>query len=91
MPKYKVTARGFHDGVTYDPKGKRTTLFVEKAFKSTPSWLEPMKAETAAEQKKREAEEKKKAKADKDGIDADKADIDAMSFIGEGESAVTTL
>lgn len=45
MPSYKVKEKGFFDGKSYDPQGKRKTLFVEKAFKKCPSWLELIKPE----------------------------------------------
>ncbi len=90
MPSYKVLERGFHDGRLYDPKGKRRTLHVDKPFPKgkEPSWLEPIKAESAAEKRKRQAT----GKADQAKAASDQKDINELSFMGEGESAgVETL
>lgn len=86
MPSYKVLTKGFHGGITYDPEGKRRVLHTDKPFKKTPSWLQPLKAETASQKKKREADEAKTAKANVDKAGQDKADIDSASFMGGGES-----
>lgn len=95
MPSYKVISKGFFAGKTYDPEGKRKILTVEKPFKKCPAWLQPLKAETAAQKKKREAHEAKQEKLDAEKAEQDKQDIADASFMGEGESAgkstVTTL
>lgn len=88
MPKYKVKAKGFFGGKMYDPDGKRTYVVVDKPFKKCPLWLEPMKAETAAEKKKREAAEKRQSKIDAEKAEIDKAEIEGASFLG---STVETL
>ena len=88
MPKYKVKEKGFFDGKLYDPEGKRRHVYVNKPFKKCPSWLEPMKAETAAEKKKREAAEKRQQKIDAEKAEIDKAEIEGASFLG---STVETL
>lgn len=80
MPRYQVIKPGFYDGKLYDPEGKRKTLTVDKAFKKCPSWLKPIKGETAAEKKKREADEAKQAKADAEKADEDQKDIDSVTF-----------
>ncbi len=87
MPSYKVLQKGFLDGITYDPTGKRRTVHVDKPFKKTPSWLEPIKAESAAVKKKRESAEKKTAQQNADAVTAGKQDIAEASFLGTGESS----
>lgn len=95
MPKYKVKEKGFYGGKIYDPKGKRPFLHVDRTLKPVPKWLEPMKAETAVQKKKRIAAEKRQTDADKKKKADDKKDIDNMTFMGDGEkaksSAVETL
>lgn len=94
MPSYKVITKGFLEGVMYDPDGKRRMVHRDKPFdkKKMPSWLKPIKSETAGEKKKREAVEKKTANADADKARQDKTDIDNASFMGDGESdAIETL
>lgn len=92
MPRYKVLQKGFYNSKTYDPNGKRNFLYTDKTLKPVPSWLEAMKAETAAEKKKRLTAEKKQAEADKKKAEQDQKDIQDTSFMGkEGESAVETL
>lgn len=80
MPQYRVMKPGFYNGEMYDPQGKRKVLNVEKAFKKCPSWLQPIKEESAAQRKKREAEEAKKAKENADKAAEDKKDIDSVTF-----------
>ena len=95
MPSYKVIEKGFYGGRIYDPNGKRRVLHTDKPFpkknnkEQVPSWLEPLKSETAAEKKKREAAEKKDAKAAADKAEQDQKDIADASFMGEGEQAST--
>lgn len=59
MPRYKVTKPGYYNDILYQPNGKRSSLTVDKPFKKTPSWLTPMKEESAAQRAKREKAEKK--------------------------------
>lgn len=100
MPTYKVLHKGFFDGKTFDPNGKRRTLVTDKPFPSkdrkeqVPSWLKRISGETAAQKKKREAAEKKAAEAAEKKAESDQKDITDASFMGEGEqagSAVETL
>ena len=79
MPSYQVVAPGFHDGEMYKPNGKRSVLIVDKKFKKTPSWLQPIKEvrETEAEKKAKvaaQAAEAEKAKVDK-------VEIDSVTFV----------
>lgn len=88
MPRYKVIAPGFHNGILHKPEHPRyNSVTVEKAFAKgkIPSWLKPMKAESAAETKKREADQ---ATVDKK-VAADQKDIETASFLGEGEKSET--
>lgn len=95
MPSYKVKEKGFFGGRIYDPEGKRRVLHTDKPFPSKnkkeqhPSWLEPIKAETAEQKAAREAESEANAKK----VEQDKKDIVETSFIGGGEksAAVETL
>jgi len=80
MPRYQVLKPGFYDGKMYDPEGKRKTLTTDKAFKKCPSWLKPIKDESAAQRKKREADEVKQAEVDAEKAAEDKKDIDAVTF-----------
>lgn len=91
MPQYKVLAVGFHGGRMYSPAGKRPILHVDKPFKETPSWLEAIKPETAAEKKKRLAEEALMSKEEKEKAKQDKLDIADASLVGDGESVIETL
>ena len=93
MPKYEVIAKGFYQGRLYDPNGKRKNLFSDKPLKKVPSWLKAVKAESAAEKKKRESLEKKTNAADQKKAAEDKKAVEDMNFMGEGEksSAVETL
>lgn len=99
MPSYKVIAPGFFGGQQYHPEGKRDVLHTDKPFPKKdgkeliPSWLKSIKAETAAEKKKRIAAEKKaKAAADKAKAD-DTDEIKGASFMGDADdsSSVETL
>ena len=79
MPSYKVTKPGFFKGETYKPGGKRSVLTVEKAFKLTPSWLEPIK-----EVRETKAEKEARLKAEKEAVDKakqDKVDVDSVTFV----------
>lgn len=87
MASYKVLKQGFYDSKLYDPRGKRRILHRDTPFKKCPTWLEPLKAETAAQKKKREAAEMKVAKAAEMKAAADIQDIADASFMGEGEIA----
>lgn len=95
MPSYKVLKPGFFNGRLYDPDGKRRTLHTDKPFPSKdkkeqiPSWLAPLKAESAAQKKKREAAEKKAAAAATDKAEQDQKEISEASFMGEGEKSST--
>lgn len=92
MPTYKVIKPGFMGGKLYDPQGKRRTLTVSKAFENCPSWLEPVKEESAAQRKKREAAEAKAEKATKAKATEDKKDVDEVTFTQAPSSAqVETL
>lgn len=91
MPQYKVKAPGFYDGVLYDPAGKRKTLTTDKAFAKCPSWLEPIKGETAAEKGARtKAENKAKEEAKKQAAE-DKKAVDAVTFATTPEQTTQTL
>lgn len=84
MPSYKVLQPGFFDGVLHKPGHPRHGVVnTEKPLKPVPTWLEPIKAESAAAKKKRAAAAKKAAD---DKAAADK-DIENASFLGDGESA----
>lgn len=99
MPSYKVLEPGFIDGRLYDPNGKRPVYHADKPFpkkgkeEQVPSWLEPIKAETAAQKKKREAAEKKATKAATEQKAADDSEVAGASFLAEGDAspAVETL
>jgi hypothetical protein len=89
MPSYKVLEKGFHGGRMYDPTGKRRTLHVDKPLEPCPSWLKPIKAESAAEAKKRVATEKKATKAAVKQAADDTAEVKGASFMGDGENGST--
>jgi len=91
MPRYKVKEKGFYNSKTYDPNGKRPFLYTDKPLKPVPSWLEPMKAETAAQKKKRLAAEKKAAKEAEKKAKSDQKDIDDLTFMGDGQKADSTV
>ncbi len=44
MPTYDVIGKGFYNGQSYSPDGKRRELTVPKALKPAPAWLKPRKA-----------------------------------------------
>ena len=87
MPKYKVKEKGFYAGKLYSPEGKRSFLFTDRPLKKVPAWLEPMKAESLTEHKKRIVTEKKTATVDKEKAKSDQKDIQDMSFMGAGEKS----
>lgn len=93
MPSYKVLKQGFFNGRLYDPEGKRPVLHTDKPFpkkgnkEQVPTWLEPMKTETAAQKKKREAAEKKAADAAAQKTEDDQKEIADASFMGDGEQS----
>lgn len=89
MPKYRVKEKGFFQGKIYSPDGKRPFINTDKPLKPVPEWVEPVKAETAAEKKKRIATEKKQATADKKKAEQDQQDVDDLTFMGEGQKAST--
>ncbi len=91
MPSYKVIADGFHEGKLYSPTGKRQVLDTDKAFKKVPSWLVPIKGETATQAKKRRATEAAKEKAAKEKAEQDKKDIDEVTFTSSAEATTKTL
>jgi len=91
MPSYNVKRRGFYNGVQYDPNGKRPVLNVENEIKPCPSWLQPIKGETAAQKGARtKAENKAKAEAEAKAKEDQEA-IEAVTFVASAESATKTL
>lgn len=96
MPSYKVISKGFINGVMYEPEGKRNVLHTDKPFPSkdkkeqVPSWLEAVKAETAAQASARKGAETKAANLAKKQAEADQKLIDDASFMGDGETAKST-
>lgn len=94
MPRYKVTAVGFFDGILRKPGGRshRGVVTTDKALKPVPTWLSLMEEETAAQKKKRVAAEVKEAKNNAEKALEDKVDIDAVTFIEPSPGAdVETL
>jgi hypothetical protein len=89
MPKYKVTAPGYHGGHLYHPEGKRKVLITDKPFskKNMPSWVKLMKSETAEEKEARKAKEAAESKEAAEKAEQDQKDIKEASFLGEGEGA----
>ena len=87
MPSYKVISSGFFAGKLYRPDGKRRTLTVDKPFKKTPKWLEPIKAVTPAEKKALAAADAKQAKQ----VAEDAEKVEGATFIGGGSGKVETL
>lgn len=91
MPLYKVLEKGFFDGVTYDPNGKRKMLETDKPFKVCPMWLEAVKGETPQQKAARtkaanKAKEEAEAKAKQDAID-----VAAVTFTESAEQTTKTL
>ena len=81
MPRYKVTAPGFMGSVLHQPGHPRKGVVTTDApLDPLPSWLTPMKEETAAQKKKREKAEAKQVKAASDKKEQDKVDIDSVTF-----------
>ena len=96
MPRYKVIAPGFANGMIYKPDGKRSVLQTDKPFTKNnpmPSWLAEMPKESPGARKKREKQEAHQAAADGEKSEQDQKDIDEASFLGDGEagSAVETI
>lgn len=83
MPSYKVLSAGFFNSQLYSPTGKRRVLTTDKPFKKVPSWLEPIKGETAKEAQIRKAKETKAANAAKKKAEEDAKEIETASFIGK--------
>jgi hypothetical protein len=80
MPSYIVLSTGFFEGRMYSPTGKRKELHAEKAFKECPSWLKPIKGESAQEKGARtKAENKAKADAEAEAKEF-KEQVDAVTF-----------
>ena len=98
MPSYKVLKKGFYQGTTYDPEGKRRVLHRDKPFtkkngkEDVPSWLEPIKVskKDADKAKKQQAEDVAAASKKKK---QDREDIETASFIDDvsESSKVETL
>ncbi len=90
MPRYKVIAPGFANGVLYKPDGKRSVLHTDKPFNKKnnpmPSWVTNMPKESDGARKKRESREATKAETDATQAEQDQKDIDEASFLGDGES-----
>lgn len=91
MPSYKVISKGFMFGRTYDPNGRRKTLHADKPLKPVPSWLEPIKEETAAQRKKRVAAEKKAKAEAAESQKQKQTEIDSVRFDEPTGSKVETL
>jgi hypothetical protein len=80
MPSYTVISDGFFGGRIYSPTGKRKVLHVDEKFNKCPSWLKPIKGETAAEKGARtKADNKAKAEAEELAKET-KASVDAVTF-----------
>lgn len=91
MPTYKVIEKGFFDGVTYDPKGKRPFLETDKPLKKCPLWLEPIEGDSPQQKAARtkaanKAKEEAEAKAKQDAND-----IAAVTFTESAEATTKTL
>lgn len=80
MPSYKVINTGFYDKKLYSPDGKRNILVTDKPFKKIPSWLEPLKGETASQVKARKEAEAKQAEANKKEVEESKKEIEKVNF-----------
>lgn len=93
MPSYKVLSKGFINGKLYDPEGKRPFLHNEKSFpkvkgvEQVPSWLQPIKSETATQRKKREKSEKQ----NQEEVDQTNKDIGDVRFVGAGAQTAQTV
>ena len=91
MPRYLVKENGFWAGTLYSPTGKRPILITDKEINPCPSWLEPIKDETAAQKGARtKAENKAKEEADK-RAEKDAADIASVTFATTPEQTTKTL
>lgn len=96
MPQYRVKSPGFHGGKLYDPNGRRRVLTTDAPLKKVPSWLEPLKSETASQAKARRAAETKAKKAAAASKDEIRDEVDGASFMAddldaEKKSNVETL
>lgn len=81
MPQYNVTARGFFDGILYDPVGKHRVLTTDKPFtvKNIPSWVEPKAISTA------------RAAPTPKGSKVPEAPVNEPDFESDAESDVVTM
>lgn len=91
MPSYKVLSTGFHDGVLYSPEGRRPTLNVDSAFKKCPTWLEPIKGETAQQKGARTKAENRAKKEAAKQAEEDRAEINKVTFTDTAASTTQTL
>ena len=48
MHQYKVISKGFMNGMSYDPEGKRRILYSETPLDPVPAWLKPIKSSKPA-------------------------------------------
>ena len=88
MPRYKVLKEGFMNNTLCKPGHPRHGFVnTDKPLKPVPSWLEPVKAETAAQKKARE----KQAEADAEQVAEDKKGIAGASFMNNPGEKVETL
>ncbi len=90
MPRYKVLEPGFYGSVLYKPDHpRRNVLVTDKPFPKgkLPSWLKPMKDETATAAKARVKKDTAADKAAQTKAADDQKDIQNASFLGEGENA----
>jgi len=90
MPNYKVTKKGFYEGKTYHTGEiiRRSKAFTKNAM---PSWVKPIKDETASEKKKRIAAEKKAAVAAEKKAAEDKKAVDEVTFDQSSEHKTESL
>jgi hypothetical protein len=90
MPSYTVISDGFFEGRFYSPTGKRKELHADKVFKKCPSWLKPIKGESAQEKGARtKAENKAKADADAEAKEF-KEQVDAVTFATASSEQTTS-
>ena len=91
MPTYKVIEKGFFDGVTYDPNGKRKVLTTDAPLKKLPAWLEPMKGESPQQKAARTKAENKAKEEAAEKAKQDAKDIAAVTFTESAEATTKTL
>ncbi len=94
MPRYEVIKPGFLNDKPYSPNGKRKVVVTDKAFKKCPSWLRPIKEESATQRKKREESESKISKENAKKAAQDKKDVDSVMFTqapSRSQASVETL